>query len=60
MKPNQYFGNASDELLKCHHCLAFAWALGKKSTAMREQRRQRIRSATKRVRVKPQTRGFGS
>ena len=57
MKPNQYFGNGSDELLKCQP--AGAWAIGKKSTAMRELKRERIRSATKRVRVKPRAEGFG-
>ena len=58
MKTNQYFGNGSDELLKCQ--LSGVWAISKKSTAMRELRRRRIRSATKHVRVKPQTRGFGA
>ena len=57
MKPNQYFGNASDELLKCQP--SGVWAIGKKSTAARELRRERIRSATKRVRVKARTEGFG-
>ena len=58
MKANHYFGNGCDELLKCQP--SGVWAIGKKSTAVRELRRRRIRSATKHVRVKPQTRGFGS
>ena len=57
MKTNHYFGNGSDELLKCQ--LSGVWAISKKSTAMRELKRRRIRSATKQVRVKSQTRGFG-
>ena len=57
MKANHYFGSASDELLRCQP--SDVCALGKKSKAFRELKRQRIRSANKRVRVKPQTRGFG-
>lgn len=57
MKMNHYFGNASDELLRCQP--SDVWVVSKKSSGKRELRRERIRSATKRVRVKPRAEGFG-
>ena len=58
MKANHYFGNASDELLRCQP--TGVWAIGKTSTALRELKRRRIRSATKQVRVNPRADGFSS
>ncbi len=59
MRRGHYCGDISDELLKCQGTVFGDWASAKKSTALRELRRQRIRSANKRVRVKPQVKGFG-